>query len=148
MKTYRYMRIPIVDIPNEILQEYSIKYLIHNGRIYVEIRKGMYGLKEAGIIAYQRLTNKLASHGYYPVTHTPGLWKHKTLPATFTLAVDGFGIKYFNKSHADHLFNALQQTYNITIDWSGSNCCGLTIKWNYPANYVDISMPGYVAKAL
>ena len=52
MKTYRYMRIPIVDIPNEILQKYNIKHLIHNGHIYVEIRKGMYGLKEAGIIAY------------------------------------------------------------------------------------------------
>ena len=26
--------------------------------------------------------------------------------------------------------------------------CGLTIKWNYPGNYVDISMPKSVRKAL
>ena len=35
-----------------------------------------------------------------------------------------------------------------TVDPSGSKYCGLTIKWNYPGKYVDISMPNSVLKDL
>jgi len=42
-----------------------------------------------------------------------------THPITFTLAVDDFGIKYFNKDNANHLFSTHQDKYSITIDWSG-----------------------------
>ena len=55
----------------------------------------MYGLKEAGIIAYKRLVHNLQLQGYAPVAHTTGLWTHATLPTTFTLALDDFGIKFF-----------------------------------------------------
>ena len=108
----------------------------------------MYGLKEAGIIAFNRLVTKLAPHGYHPVRFTPGLWRHNSLPTTFTLAVDDFGIKYFHQDHLTHLFNALRQNYKITIDLSGSHYCGLTIIWNYNKGWVKILMPGYVGKAL
>ena len=67
----------------------------------------MYGLKEAGIIAFKRLVTKMAPHGYHRVQFTPGLWRHATLPTTFKLAVDDFGIKHFHKDHLTHLFNAL-----------------------------------------
>ena len=68
----------------------------------------MYGLKEASILAYDQLKDHLAPYGYAPVRFTPGLWKHDTSRITFTLAVDDFGIKYFAKADADHLFAALQ----------------------------------------
>ena len=42
----------------------------------------------------------------------------------------------------------LQKNYSITVDPSGSKYCELTIKWNYPGNYVDISMPNSVRKYL
>jgi hypothetical protein len=80
--------------------------------------------------------------------HTLGLWKHKTRRTTFTLAVDNFGIKYFHKADADHLFSALHDKYELTKDWTGTSYLGLTLKWNYKAGYVDISMPNYVPKAL
>ena len=51
MERYEYMTIPITLIPAEIIQEYNLQPLIHNGNIYVEIRKGMYGLPQAGRIA-------------------------------------------------------------------------------------------------
>jgi hypothetical protein len=117
--------------------------------VYVEIKKGMYGLKQAGIIANQRLTQHLAQYGYYPTPRTPGLWKHATRPVVFCLVINDFaGIKYVGKQHADHLIQALQDLYPCSTDWTGSLYCGLTIDWNYPKHYVDISMPDYVAAAL
>ena len=60
---------------------------------YLEIRKGMYGLIEAAILAYEQLRKHFALYGYVPFKHTPGMWRHTTCPITFTLAVDNFGIK-------------------------------------------------------
>ena len=130
------------------MDEYDIASIASNGFVYVEIRKGMYGLKEAGIIAFNRLVKNLAPHGYQPCKHTPGLWTHNTRQIMFTLAVDDFGIKYFKKEDAQHLFDALKTNYEISTDWTGRNYCGLTIDWNYSAGYVDISMPGYIVEAL
>ena len=148
MKKFRYMKIPLKYIPKEIMDEYNIQDIQSNGFVYVEIRKGMYGLKEAGIIAFKRLVEKLAPHGYHPCKHTPGLWTHTTRQIMFTLAVDDFGIKYFKREDAQHLFNALQENYTITTDWTGKNYCGLTIDWQYDKGYVDISMPNYIVDAL
>jgi hypothetical protein len=36
----------------------------------------------------------------------------------------------------------------ISVDWDGTNYCRLSIKWNYPNKYVDVSMPGYIAATL
>ena len=108
----------------------------------------MYGLKEAGIIAFQRLVKKLAPHGYHPCKHTPSLWRHITRNIMFTLAVDDFGIKYFYHDDVDHLHHALRQDYQISTYTTGRHYCGLTIDWNYKSGYVDISMPGYVLDAL
>ena len=74
--------------------------------------------------------------------------EHNTRRTTFTLAVNDFGIKYFNKADADHLFAALETKYNLTKDWTGTSYLGLTLDWNYNSDYVDISMPQYVPKAL
>jgi hypothetical protein len=54
----------------------------------MEIRRAMYGLPQAGILANKLLKQRLAKHGYYEVTHTPGLWKHISRPVQFTLVVD------------------------------------------------------------
>jgi hypothetical protein len=118
------------------------------GYAYLEIRKGMHGLKEASVLAYNQLKEHLAPYGYAPVRFTPGLWKHNKRRTTFTLAVDDFGIKYFHKADADHLFSALHDKYELTKDWTGTSYLGLTLNWNYKAGYVDISMPNYVPKAL
>jgi hypothetical protein len=66
----------------------------------------------------------------------------------FTLAVDDFGIKYFSKADADHLFDAFATRYPLTKDWTGSSYLGFHIDWNYEAGHVDIPMPIYVPKAL
>jgi hypothetical protein len=150
MKIFQYMKVHRKYIPPEIIAEYNLTpdYFDSNGYAYLEIRKGMYGLKEAAILAYEQLRDHLAPFGYAPVTHTPGLWRHATKPTTFTLAVDDFGIKFFSQSDADHLLDALRTKYDLTVDWTGTSYLGFTINWDYDAGHVDISMPEYVPKAL
>jgi hypothetical protein len=92
MERYEYMRIPLAAIPSCIMEEYKLAPLIHNGFIVVELRKGIYGLPQAGILANIQLREHLAQHDYHPVTHTPGLYKHETRPVTFSLCVDNFGV--------------------------------------------------------
>ena len=66
----------------------------------------------------------------------------------FTLVVDDFGIKYTDAADLQHLKHALKQKYEITSDNTGSLYCELTLEWNYDKQFVDVSMPGYVQKAL
>jgi hypothetical protein len=148
LTTYEYMRIPISVIPQDIIDQYQLEPLIHNNAVYVEIRKGMYGLPQAGRIANDQLIAKLTPHGYAPVPITPGLWKHSTADTVFSLVVDDFAIKYTSEADAHHLLNALKQDYKVSEDWQGQRYCGLTLEWDYAQRTCDISMPGYIERAL
>ena len=63
MDDYEYMFIPINSIPEEIIAHYKLRDLVHNGRVYIEIRRSMYGLPQAGILAEQQLTRFLSTYG-------------------------------------------------------------------------------------
>jgi hypothetical protein len=108
---FEYMKMLLSRFPEEIIQKYNLKALAVDGWVYIEIRKGMYALKQAGILANQLLQTRLAPFGYYPARHTPGIWLHKTRLISFTLVVDDFTVKYVGKQHAEHLRNALLRTY-------------------------------------
>ena len=97
LEKFEYMQLPLKLIPQEIVEKYKLVDLAVNGNVFVEIRKGMPGLKHAGKIANDRLTTHLAKHGYRPVPRIPSLWKHDTNSITFTLVVDDFGVKYTDK---------------------------------------------------
>jgi hypothetical protein len=43
MDRYEYTMIPVSLIPKAIFDQYKLGPLVHNGHVYVEIRKGMYG---------------------------------------------------------------------------------------------------------
>ena len=149
MTTPEYMKVHRRHIPQDIMERYELHNKVTaDGFIYVKIKKGMYGLKQAAILAYMGLKEKLALHGYAPVVGTVGLWKHSTRPIYFCLCVDDFGIKYFNPKDATHLLDAIGASYKYTADWKGENYCGLNIKWNYDKGYVDISMDKYIKKLL
>ena len=62
--------------------------------------------------------------------------------------MDDFGVKYVGKENFHHLIAALRDLYEVTVDKEGSKFLGLTITFNYDKQTVDISMPGYVIKAL
>jgi hypothetical protein len=150
MAIYQYMRVHRRYIPQEVIDEYNLTedHFDSKGYAYLEIQKGMYGLKEASVLAYDQLRAHLAPYGYAPVPFTPGLWRHNKFRTTFTLAVDDFGIKYYSTAELNHLLQALETKYSITKDLSGSSYLGLTLDWHYTDGYVDISMPQYVTKAL
>jgi hypothetical protein len=92
MPRFEYMKMLISRFPDEIIQKYNLNALAVDGWVYIEILKGMYGLKQAGLLANQLLQTRLAPFGYYPTRYTPGLWLHKTRSISFTLVVDDFAV--------------------------------------------------------
>ena len=64
--------------PKEIISQYQLHSLALDGWIFMQIQKGIPGLKQAGRIANYRLRIHLAKFGYTPVARTPVLWKHAT----------------------------------------------------------------------
>ena len=128
------MRIHNKFIPQEVIDEYDIIFDDHNFT-YAEIRRGVYGLKEAGVIAFDQLVQKLKRFGYKPMPQTPGLWRHISRKTTFTLCVDNFNIQYFSKADSDHLIDNIQDKYECSINWEGTQYCGLTLAWNYLEGY-------------
>jgi hypothetical protein len=149
MKRFEYMRIKITDIPDKIIAHYKLHEIVtEDGYIYCEIRKGMYGLPQAGIIAQEFLQKRLAEVGYHQSKIVPGLWTHTTQNICFTLVVDNFAIKYTRKEDAQHFINELEKYYTISIDWDAKKYIGLMIDWDYVKRTVYSHMPGYLAKAL
>ena len=145
---YEYIWIPAWAIPDDIMDEYNLRPLIKNGRILAEIRTGMYGLPQAGRMAYIKLIKHLAEDGYIPTGNTPGLFRHITRPTIFNLVVDDFGCMVIGDTHAEHLINTLRKNYDVTIDREGKIFCGIHLKWNYEGKRnVRLSIPKYVDKA-
>jgi hypothetical protein len=142
--TYKYMRLPIAILPDEIIKKYHLTRLAVDGWAYLEIQKGMYGLKQAGILVNQLLQKMLIPFGYHPERHTPCLWIHTTKPTSFSLVVDD----YVTDADAHHMRNALICNYEITTDWGGTVYSGIKLKWDYDKRTCDISMPGYVNNVL
>ena len=130
------------------MEEYDLHALVRNGYMLCQIRRGLYSLSQTGILAYDQLVKILATSGYAPTRHTPGLWRHKTRPISFSLCVDNFGIKYVGRKHAKHLLTSLQTQYEVNTDWTGSTYLGITLKWYYINLTCDLSMPGYIADKL
>jgi hypothetical protein len=132
-----YMRLPISILPLDIIEKYDLNCLAFNGWVYMEIRKGMHGFKQTGLLANQLLQKRLKPFGYYPARHTPGLWSHNTKPTAFSLVVDDFAVKYLTTADAHHLRNALLRHYS-----------GIKLDWDYNKRTCDISMPGYIFNVL
>jgi hypothetical protein len=125
---FEYMKILLSRFPEEVVQKNNLNALAVDGWVYIEIRKGMYDLKQAGLLANQLLQTRLAPFGYYPARHTPVLWLHRTRPISFTLVVDDFSVKYVGKQHTEHLRDALLRTYELTTDWTATMYFGMTLK--------------------
>ena len=163
LERYEYMRLPLSIFPQHVIDQYRLNENAKGGFVYVEIRRAIYGLPQAGILANKELRKRLSPAGYYEVAHTPGLWRHVTRPVQFTLVVDDFGVKYVGKEHAVHLIKAIKKDqlipgdgYEVEVDWVGDLFCGITLDWHYgtgdPSDkrgrYLDISMYKYIPKLL
>jgi hypothetical protein len=112
------------------------------------MRRAVWGLPQAGILANKLLKKRLAPHGYFECTHMPRLWKHTTQPISFTLVVDDFGVKYTHQEDIEHLIKCIKEKYELTMDWDGDLYCSICLKWDYEARTLNISMPVYILKQL
>ncbi len=139
---------PIALFPEWIVKQYELMKHVLNGFIYLEMRRAMWGLPQAGILANKLLWQHLLPHGYYKCNNTPGQWKHETRPISFTLVANNFGVKYVGKEHVEHLIWCIKQQYELTKDWTSDLYCGIKLKWDYEAQTVDLSMPGYIKQLL
>ena len=143
-----YVRIPVHLLSQRIITLYQLESKITNDAVYAQVNKALFGLPQAGFLASEDLRTFLEPHGYVPCSLTPGLWKDQHSNLMFTLVVDDFGVRYTNKQHVDRLIQVLQQKYTCTIDWAGDRYIGLHLTWDYDQRTVDISMPGYIERAL
>jgi hypothetical protein len=96
------MVINLASLPQETIDKYDLNELAQDGKVYIEIQKGMHGLPQAGILTNELLQRNLDQDGYRPTTHTHGLWTHDNRPISFSLVVDDFGVRYFGREHAEH----------------------------------------------
>jgi hypothetical protein len=132
LNRFKYMKMPLSLFPQDITDHHRLNDKVLNGYVYIEICKGMYGLPQAGILANKLLKKCLAIHGYYEQLHTPGLFKHKSRPVWFNIAVDHFSIKYIGKDNLQHLYDALHtESYDIVEDRVGNLYCGINLSWHY-----------------
>jgi hypothetical protein len=116
----------------------------HNGNVHCEVRLGMYGLPQAGIIAQELLQECLLAAGYSQSKLTAGYWKHEWQPISFTLVVDNFDIKYIGKEHVKHLIKTLKEHYKVEDDWEGKWYLGIAMDWDYKIREVHMSVLDYV----
>ena len=148
MDRYEYFRMKLELFPEDIIEEYGLRDKVDSdGNVFCEVRRGMYGLPQAGIIAQDLLTKRLRKAGYSQSKVTHGYWRHNWRPISFSLVVDDFGVKYINKEDVEHLIGVLKQDYEIDTDWEGTRYLGLTLDWDYTKREVHLSMPGYIENA-
>ena len=74
LKRKEYLRMKMSDIPDAIIQQYKLtEKATTDGYMYIAIKRGMYGLPQAGILAQELLEKRLNAHGYQQSKFTPGL---------------------------------------------------------------------------
>ncbi len=97
---FEYLKMPLVLFLEWIKVQYDLDKYALNGFVYLEMRRAVWGLPQACILANKLLRRSLLLHGYYKCNNTPGLWKHQTHSIAFTRVVDNFGVKFVGKEHA------------------------------------------------
>ncbi len=139
LKYFEYMEIPLSLFPEWTQEQYNLKQLALDGWVYIEMRRAVWGLPQAGILANKRLNRKLAPFGYTESIITPGLWTHKSRPISFTLVVDDFGVKYVTQDDVDHLITSIK-AHTISPRIGREICIGAspligtmkTAQWTFP----------------
>ena len=65
MDRYEYMRMKLDMFPENVIEEYNLRDRVEpNGYVYIEVRTGMYGLPQAGLLAQKLLKKQLAKYVY------------------------------------------------------------------------------------
>ncbi len=84
LEYFEYMKIPLALFPLWIVGQYDLSKHQMDGWVHLEMRRAVWGLPQAGILANKKLRQKLAPFRYHECIDTLGLWKHESRPLTFT----------------------------------------------------------------
>ena len=55
LKRYEYLRLKMSDIPEDVQHHYELQKKTSESWVFIKIRKGMYGLPPAGLLAQELL---------------------------------------------------------------------------------------------
>ena len=116
MDNPEFMKVPYKYFPEYIRRRYGLHNLVHEVCVYIHIKKGKFGLKQAALLAYENLSSLLKHRGYVPIVSSLGMWKHESRNILFNLCVDDFGVKYFNTDDVAHLLDTVKQKYEVKVD--------------------------------
>ncbi len=148
---FEYVKIPIALLPNNTIEHYQLWEKFLDGYVYMEIRKGMYWLSQASILANKLLKEQLAHHGYFEQPHTLG-WNMSlarcdstyvwTILVLNTLEENIFNIymMHYEKKHMK-LWKIGQATYIAELQWNGTTMWILLcqhMSWNNSQNTVRL----------
>ena len=87
--------------PEDIRKQYNLDTIIHaDGYAYCKINKGIYGLKQAAVLTYDKLSTHLFDASYKPIIGSMGMWTHKVKKINVCLCFDDFGVEYHDKTYA------------------------------------------------
>ena len=96
------MRLPMNILSKEIVHALNFTSVVDDfGWVYMKVEKGMYGLKQAGIIVNQALVKHTAPYGHHSICHTHGLLVHDNRGKTFSLVVNDFCVQYTSQADVD-----------------------------------------------
>ena len=71
-----HMKIAFKYFPQDIIRRYDLHNKVApDGYVCIKIKRGMHGLKQAAILAYEQLVENLTPYGYHPIPHT-NFWKY------------------------------------------------------------------------
>ena len=74
MEQPEFMKVQFRHIPEDIREQYNLKDKVTKDNcIYIKIKKDMYGLKQAAVLAYNNLKANLKPAGYTLVVGTVGM---------------------------------------------------------------------------
>ncbi|KAL7487011.1 hypothetical protein ACHAW6_012612 [Cyclotella cf. meneghiniana] len=137
---FKYVRLKLNDFPKIAIEQYKLGDIATNDRsVFIECRKCIYGLPQAGILANMYLGKCLNEFSYHQSKFNPGLWSHKMHSIQFSLFVDDFGGKYVYPQDIEHLTLALstinpetgKPMFEISVDKTASRFIGLSLDWDY-----------------
>ena len=72
------MKLPYKYFLTDIRKQYNLDSILHrDGYTYCKINKGMYRLKQAAVLAYNKFSTHLSDTGYHPIIGSVEMWKQK-----------------------------------------------------------------------
>jgi len=147
MERPEYLRVTLKQLPEETIEEFSLDQYIDRGVVYFEVNKGMYGLKQAGLLANDRIVTLFDKHGYKQSKYIPQLFFSEDKSTAFCLVVDDLLIKA-NEANRDKLYECLRTQYEIVTDNTGSKYLNIDIRRDKTNKLVGLSMRGYLDRLI